>query len=320
MNNSLHGDPTLLNTIPGISSEDFLWHELKQAYCWDAYGLPDGYKGPKGVLMAPFNEALTIAFDELLSQLIIKEDQWVIKIPRKFVNMNSLNAKVLSSTDYGVALLLPRGMLYGFFYWNELFWELKLGESSKLPKECKNYARKNLSEILNHWMLCGPISNNISNLEFEMSHIRRVLHPDDKQFIWSKATTQQAFILLHELGHILDAQKKCSYLKPDELFNNNSRNELMADIWVIDCLKKRGSILDKGGINEVFESILVLFSLIEFLQRKKLIENFSVILWRKRFYQFMEIWSEVGNMKFNESEFQSYLRILENFLICPRNT
>jgi hypothetical protein len=313
---SLRGDAQLLYRIPGISNEDYLFDDLKAAYCWNEYGLPDGSVSPKGVLMAPSQQDLELAFNQLLGRLLPRNEQWLLEVPRRFINAHALSGRLLCSSEGGVAVLLPRGILGGLFYANELFWELKLGEETALPQECREFAMTAMPRLLAYWLLAEDGPPYATKLELEMSRLRRTRHEKDKRLIRSTTTTQQAFILLHELGHITEADDRHlrSISEGISQFDFSGDAEAVADRWALDRVGNGGASLSDRGLEGMTESILVLFAMMEVLRRHELLE-LDEGPWHDRFFQLMKQWAATSGMAFDLPSFRSFISQVEVFLL-----
>ena len=267
--------------------------------------------------MAPSQEDLELAFNHLLKRFLPGDEQWLLEVPRRFVNAHALSGRLLCSREGGVAVLLPRGMLGGLFYANELFWELKLGKETDLPQESREFAMGAMPRLLAYWLLGEVGPSQTSKLELEMSNLRRTRHEKDKRLIWSTTTTQQAFILLHELGHIPEADDRYLQSISENIseFNFSGDAEAEADGWALDRVGIGGASLSDWGLEGVIESILVLFSMMEVLRRHELL-RLDEGSWHERFFQLMQRWASTIGMAFDFRSFRSFISRVEVFLLA----
>lgn len=279
--------PSLFSLIQEMSDDVFQLEHLRGAVCWDTYGLPDGTLNPTHgsdtfhATMSPSEEAVNVAFDSVLTSLLSEDEHWLVRIPRRLGNLRTLDARAYyDSRSGGAALVLPGGVFGGLFYINEVQHALGLRdareERTSFDETLRDYIVKNFHSLFAHWLLLLPsIKLDISYLTLEMylDALRSRRTPEERYRIWATTVSQQVFLLLHELGHLAQADFDNKTKLSTKLYQFNflgAEEELKADEWAMrHLLNGIPNVFEDGwfGLDWIQSALFTLFGAIEVLRR-----------------------------------------------------
>jgi hypothetical protein len=308
---ALRGDPQLLSYFPAETSiiadrPLSIWYTL----IWDLYPLPNGNMNPgrtgsshtPKLLMSPSYDMINQALNELIQPSLLLDEEWLLSIPREIADLGVLEAEALLTGEGSAAIRYPEAAIPNLFFINELFLELRLQEHSHLQSDLRASAERSISTLLAVWLttinvteveLYDKIADNLSNIRYA----RRSAGDYGQYQIWSTTIVQQAFLLLHELGHLVEHDKKQLVPKGSSLYRFTSptlEQELSADIWAAIHLRRLATYWFEGETRWMSQPLLDLFGSLEILRQDGFIPGHKDI--------FLERWTAVSKTLFDRDQ------------------
>ena len=288
--NRFNGDQSLLESYKQSFKHPSGFVEwITVAWCWDHYPLIDGTLNPTGrfrrpadvkghLLIAPPEDDINNAFNQVIGSVLPENDTWVLTIPRAIGYTRTVDAKALFSDSGGCAMVLPMAMLGAFYVMNEIVFELRAAAHSRLPEEKLSFIRANYPDILAYLLIQKqPTDNSIRLSVLELDPIRYERSTNEGEIIWSIGTAQQLYVILHEFGHLIHSKRTDRAIIADGIYHHpfwGKDQETQVDIWAARILKQGRDRSEKWPHWETIRiAILILFGAMELLRSTGFLED-----------------------------------------------
>ena len=283
----VQGDPALVEQLRfGVKQGDVDALMGRAARCWDRYGLPDGSRNPgrqpgrlpnglSGTLI-PSEKLINESLNKLLRPVLEPADRWLLSIPRVLVPDRS-SAHVLVSRK-GAAIGMPWSAFGALFFANALSTMFYFAEEHPDPADrtlrglrqrrrlARRLPRGLCATAYRHWLTGMPppaeAQRAVDRLEAVMTLWMKMTEPYLGQEIWAVSVFQQALMVLHEFGHVVDLGGKRPAGSEPRSTRCTLADELGADTWSHRYARRLSEKLFSTDI-DVVVPLLDLFSTLD---------------------------------------------------------
>jgi hypothetical protein len=226
---------------------------------------------------------------------------WLLDIPRDVVPLAVVDAEALISGRRSAAVRYPQAAITNLFFANELLLEIRLRDKSRLPANIRRVAPQTLQSLLRSLFTLNLAEDEWSSVEMVLNALdtirydRRMECSYAQYQLWSSTIVQQAYLLLHEFGHLVDHAARdavSSGIDVRRFSSPDKEDEIKADRWAAQRLRKVISNWFTADVSWVHSPMLDLFGMLEYLRRERHIGG------DRRLY--FERWSVVAGGLFGE--------------------